>query len=146
MWKRITRTFEVLFRRQNLEADMAEEMNFHREAQVETNLAAGMSESEVRAQANRQFGARGGIEEAAREARGFVWFTQFKQDLRYGIRMLFKHRGFTAVAVLTLALGLSANITVFSVIDVFFFQPIAGVERSEDMVVVGLPKLDHLNS
>jgi predicted permease len=126
----------VLFRRQNLEADMAEEMNFHREAQVETNLAAGMSESEARAQANRQFGARGGIEEAAREARGFVWFTQFKQDLRYGIRMLFKHRGFTAVAVLTLALGLSANITVFSVIDVFFFQPIAGVERSEDMVVM----------
>lgn len=50
--------------------------------------------------------------------------------------MLLKHRGFTAVAVLTLALGLSANITVFSVIDVFFFQPIAGVERSEDMVVV----------
>lgn len=49
MWKRITKTFEVLFRRQNLEADMAEEMRFHREAQVETNLAAGMSESEARA-------------------------------------------------------------------------------------------------
>lgn len=136
MWKRITRTFEVLFRRRNLEADMAEEMRFHREAQVETNLAAGMSASDARAQANRQFGARGGIEEAAREARGFVWFTQLKQDLRYGVRMLFKHRGFTAVAVLTLGLGLSANITVFSIIDVFFFQPIAGVERSEDMVVM----------
>lgn len=136
MWKRITKAIDVLFRRRNLEADMAEEMRIHREAQIEVNLAAGMSESEAHAEANRRFGARGGIEEAAREARGFVWFTQFKQDLRYGVRMLGKHRGFTTVAVLTLALGLSANITVFSVIDVFFFQPITGVERSEELVVM----------
>lgn len=136
MWKQFKKAIDVLFRRQNLEADMAEEMRFHREAQVESNLAAGMSESEARAQANRQFGARGGIEEAAREARGFVWFTQFKQDLRYGVRMLGKHRGFTAVAVLTLGLGLSANITVFSIVDVFFFQPITGVERAEELVVM----------
>ena len=136
MWKRMTKAIDVLFRRRNLETDMAEEMRFHREAQVEVNLAAGMSESEAQAEANRRFGARGGIEEAAREARGFVWFTQFKQDLRYGVRMLGKHRAFTVIAVLTLALGLSANITVFSVIDVFFFQPITGVERSEELVVM----------
>lgn len=136
MWNQLKQRFDTLFRRQNMEAEMAEEMRFHREAQIETNRAAGMSERDARVAANRQFGARGGIEEEAREARGFVWFTHFKQDLRYGIRMLLKHPGFTAVAVLTLALGLSANITVFSVIDVFFFQPITGVERSDELVVM----------
>lgn len=136
MWKRFTQTIKTLFRRKRVEAEMIEEMRFHREAQVQSNRAAGMTEVEAQAEANRRFGARGGIEEAAREARGFVWFTHFKQDLRYGCRMLFKHRGFTAVAVLTLGLGLSANMTVFSVVDVFFFQPIKGVERSEELVVM----------
>ncbi len=126
MWKRITHTIKTLFRRRKVEAEMEEEMRFHREAQAEASMSAGMSEFNARAEANRRFGVRGGIEENAREARGFIWFTHFKQDLRYGARMLLKHRGFTTVAVLTLALGLSANITVFSVIDVFF-QPIAGV-------------------
>jgi predicted permease len=136
MWKRVDQAIKALFRRRDLEAEMAEEMRFHRETQMASNLAAGMSRTAAAADANRRFGARGEIEEAAREARGFMWFTQFKQDLRYGGRMLLKHRGFSLVAVLTLALGLSANITVFSVVDVFFFQPIAGVEKSQELVVM----------
>ncbi len=136
MWKGVKQKFDTLFRRQNMEAEMAEEMRFHREAQIAANRTAGMSDRDARSAANREFGPQGAIEEAAREARGFVWFSHFKQDLRYGTRMLLKHRAFTTVAVLTLALGLSANITVFSVIDVFFFQPISGVEQSEELMVM----------
>lgn len=136
MMNRLKSLLRALFRRQNLEEEMAEEMRFHRESQVEVNQSSGMSTADATAAANRQFGARGGIEEEARDARGFAWFTHFKQDLRYGTRMLFKQKGFTFVAVMTLALGLSANMTVFGMIDVFFFQPLGGVKDTKEIVVM----------
>lgn len=135
MRKRIQQLFRTLFRRRDMEAEMAEEMRFHRESQMAVNRAAGMSEVTARAAANRQFGALGGIEERAREARGFLWFTHLKQDLRYGAKMLLKHKGFTLVAVMTLGLGLSANITIFSMVDIFFFQPLE-VKDSHRLVVM----------
>ena len=115
---------------------MAEEMRFHRESQVEINRSSGMSSAQAAAAANRQFGARWGIEEEAREARGFVWFTQFKQDPRYATRMLFRHKGFTFVAVITLVLGLSANMAVFGIVHVMFFQPLGGVKDPSEIVVM----------
>ena len=69
MLKRLQQMMRALFRRRDLEAEMAEEMRFHRESQMEANQLAGMSRGDARAAANRQFGARGGLEEAAREAR-----------------------------------------------------------------------------
>ncbi len=130
------RRWQALFRRRDLETEMAEEMRFHRDAQIEANRAAGMSESAARAAAHRQFGPRGALEEAAREARGFLWFTHFKQDVRYGLRMLLKQKGFTLVAVLTLALGLAANMSVFGIVDVFLFQPLSGVKAPAELVVM----------
>ncbi|GAB5562166.1 MAG: ABC transporter permease [Synoicihabitans sp.] len=136
MWQQITNTFRSVFRRRDVEAEMQEEMAFHREEQARLLREQGMGETTASRTAQRQFGPRGRIEESAREERGFLWLAHLRQDLRYGLRMLFKHRGFTTVAVLTLALGLSANITVFSVIDVFFFQSISGVKKSEELVVM----------
>ncbi len=135
VFKKLTHALRTLLRGKQVDAEMAEEMRYHREAQVEANLAAGMSRQEAVRAANLQFGPADAIAEAGREARGFAWLTHLRQDLRYGLKMLLKHKGFTFVAVMTLGLGLGANITIFSVIDIFFFQPLK-VTAPERLVVM----------
>lgn len=132
---KLKHSIRTLFGRRDWENEMAEEMRFHREAQVEVNLVAGMSRREARRAANQQFGPIDAIAEAGRDARGFGWLAHLKQDLCYGLKMLRKHKGFTLVAVLTLGLGLSANITIFSMIDIFFFQPLEVKDPSRLVVM-----------
>jgi hypothetical protein len=132
---KLKHAIRTLFRRREWEREMAEEMRFHREAQVGANQAAGMSKTEAMRAANLQFGPSDAIAEAGRDARGFTLLSDLRQDLRYAVKILFKQKGFTTVAVMTLALGLSANITIFSMIDIFFFQPLE-VKDSERLVVM----------
>lgn len=122
--KRLGHAVRTVFGGRRLEADMTEEMEYHLHAQIDANLAAGMSRTEAERAARRQFGHADSIREASRDERGFVWLAHLRQDLRYGVRMLLKHKGFSVVAIATLGLGLSANITIFSLIDIFFFQPL----------------------
>src|SRR5689334_6643160 len=96
----------ALFRRQKLDADMAEEMRLHLERRVEENVAAGMSREEARYAALRKFGGVEQAKELAREQRGGVWLEQLWQDLRFAVRGLLRERAFTVVAVLTLAFGI----------------------------------------
>ncbi|WP_221030682.1 ABC transporter permease [Actomonas aquatica] len=135
VFTKLRQALRAVFRRNQLDAEMAEEMRFHREAQIEANLAAGMTRREALRAANLQFGPADAIAEEGREARGFAWLIHLRQDLRYGIKMLLKQKGFTFVAVMTLGLGLSANITIFSLVDVFFFQPLK-VTAPERLVVM----------
>ncbi len=128
VFKKLTQSLRALFRRDRLDAEMAEEMRFHRESQIDANLAAGMSRREAERAANLRFGPADAIAEAGRDARGFAWITHLRQDLRYGLKMLLKHKGFSFIAVMTLGLGLGANITIFSMIDIFFFQPLKVAE------------------
>ncbi|MCC5024375.1 MAG: hypothetical protein J6386_16995 [Candidatus Synoicihabitans palmerolidicus] len=136
LWKRIQHAGRVVFRRNKVDAEMAEEMRFHRDAQIDTNLTAGMSRQEATRAANLQFGHIDAVAEEGREARGFAWLTHLQQDLRYGVRMLLQQKECTFVAVMTLALGLSANITIFAIIDTFFFQPLAEVQKPSALVVL----------
>ncbi len=135
IWIRLKQACRAVFRRRDLESEMREEMQAHREAQVEANLAAGMSPREARRVANLQFGPADAIAEESREARGFMWLSHLGQDLRYGGRMLLKHKAFSIIAILTLALGLSANMTIFGMIDALFFQPL-GVRDADRLAVV----------
>jgi len=128
--------WRAIFRRHDLEAEMQEEMAFHREEQARLLREQGVPPEQAARAAQKQFGARGRLEEEARDARGVVWLSHFWQDLRFARRMLMQQKGFTAVAVLTLALGLSANITVFAFVDVFFFEPLSGVKNSPELVVM----------
>ena len=114
--------FRALFRKGPLDEELSAEMQVHLELLAEDNLRRGMSPEEARYAAKRQFGGVEQIKEELRELRGLPFVEAFVQDMRFGLRMLVKNPGFTAVSVLTLALGIGATTAVFSVVDRILFR------------------------
>jgi predicted permease len=106
--------FTILRKRRS---DVDEELRFHIERQIEVNLAAGMSSDEARRQANIAFGGRERAREECREARPGWTIELLLRDLRFAVRGLFRNPGLTLVAVLTLALAIGANSTIFSLLS-----------------------------
>src|SRR5882757_1497346 len=112
------------FQKQDRDSELDAEVAVHLELAVEENMRRGLSEEEARRQALVRFGGVAQAKEQQREARGLPWLDVLLQDLRFTFRTLGRDRGFTAIAVIILGLGIGANIAVFSVVNTLLLRPL----------------------
>jgi len=127
----------AIFRARPLDASLDEELRAHIDMAAEEHVRRGVPEHEARRLALREFGGVTQAREAYRVQRGLPLLDQIRRDVRYGIFQLYKSPGFTLTAILTLALGVGANTTVFSMINGLLLRPLP-VPQSNRLAVVAM--------
>jgi hypothetical protein len=127
----LLRRILATFHSETLDRDLDAEISSHLDLAVEDNLKRGMSAEEARRQALIRFGGAGPARERHREARGLPAAEIFVQDLRYAMRTFRRDPAFALIAVIILALGIGANVAVFSVVNTILLRPLPFAEPQQ---------------
>lgn len=133
IWRRV----RMLVRGEAFARELDEEMRTHREWKRRELRANGADEQEAGYPANRAFGNALALREWSQDAWGWRWLQDFAQDLRFGLRMLRKNPAFATVAILTLALGIGANTTIFSLVYAVLLKPLPFPNARQIVVLHG---------
>jgi predicted permease len=163
MFKRFRSWFRVLTRRREFEEGMTEELSFHIEQYTDDLVRSGMSPEKAVRLARRELGSSINIKADCRQAFGVHLFDELRRQLSYAVRLLRKSPGFTATALLTIAVCFGANLTIFAVIDSVLLRPLplpepdrlvtifntypkAGVERDGSSVTNYYERRGHISA
>jgi hypothetical protein len=131
------RLFNLLpWRRRRMEEDLDRELRYHVDRRVEDLKASGMSEAEARRRVALEFGGVWRVQEDVRDAWVWRWLDDVSRDSRYAVRTLLRSPGFTATAMLSLAIGLGANAAIFSLVDRVLLRQLS-VEDPDRLVQLG---------
>jgi predicted permease len=135
MLKRLRSLFRVLARRRDFESDMSDELRFHIEQYTDELVRSGMSREKAARQIRMELGSPTNIKADCREAFDLHLFDELRRELSYAARLLRKTPAFTATALLTLAVCLGANLTIFAVIDSVLLRPLPFPEPDRLMMI-----------
>jgi len=117
MWTRVRLWLASLVRRRRFDADLADELEFHLRARAEHWEASGLTPSEAKRRARLEFGSVQKASAEVRDVRRGAWVEHVARDISYGLRTVRRHAGFSAMAVLSLAIGIGANAAIIGVVD-----------------------------
>ncbi len=124
-WDRCTMTFRALFGRSAAGARLDDELGFHLDKQIAENIAAGMNVEAARYAAVRSFGNPALLREQTRASWSWGWLESLLHDVRYSVRTLWRAPGFSVMAIVVMALGIGANVALFTVVRGVLLKPLA---------------------
>ena len=133
-----------LFRSASADSDLTRELRAHLAEETEANIAAGMNPDEARRAALRAFGSVTAVEEHCRDARRVAFVDHLVRDLRYAVRTVIRQRGLSTAAALSIALGVGANVTIFSLGSSFLLS-VPSAERPSELVHIRTSNGSHVS-
>jgi len=145
-WKRFASWLKAILRRTRMEREMDVELRFHIEAFADDLMRRGVPREEALRRARIEFGGIERAKEECREARGVSLLDGMTQDFTFAARTLTKNPSFTTIAVITLALGIAVNATMFSLVSAFLLRRPPGREPSRIGVISGVNPVQSIQS
>ena len=130
---KLSHRIRSLFRKEAVDHELNDELKFHLEREIQEKIAAGMNPQEARRVAMLEFGGVESVREECKDMRRVNLISDLVRDTKFGARMLRKNPGFTAIALLTLALGIGANAAIFTLVRGVLLRPL--VNRDESHLV-----------